>query len=219
MCMVHSSFFCLARVFQDVPLWLRCVCCILLSSVAIAQADVSLFIMADDLETRHGCMLRQPPYNAQTSWYQMKNALAARRPPIKVSTQVMRSWWDTYRGEAGESSQSSSSMTAIQLQYQYGEMLKESPWNSFSSAYVLHKALAGRQPAIKVSYQAVRTWWGEYRLAIDSAVLTVQQLEDQYGDSIRHLAAEYPTSYKLTKALLTQTPPLCIDSIEVPKRK
>jgi hypothetical protein len=74
---------------------------------------------ADDLEKRHGCMLRQPPYNAQTSWYQMKNALAARRPPIKVSTQVMRSWWDTYRGEAGESSQSSSSMTAIQLQYQY----------------------------------------------------------------------------------------------------
>ena len=175
--------------------------------------------MADELETRHGCMLRQPPYNAQTSWYQMKNALAARRPPIKVSTQVMRSWWDTYRGEAGVSSQSSSSMTAIQLQYQYGEMLKESPWNSFSSAYVLHKALAGRQPAIKVSHQAVRTWWGEYRLAIDSAVLTVQQLEDQYGDRIRHLAAEYPTSYKLTKALMSQTSLLCIDSIEVPRRK
>ena len=146
MCMLHS-----------------CVVC------SPAQAEVLLAIMvssADDLEKQHGCMLRQPPYNAQTSWYQMKNALAARRPPIKVSTQVMRSWWDTYRGEAGGSSQSSSSMTAIQLQYQYGEMLKESPWNSFSSAYVLHKALAGRQPAIKVSYQAVRTWWGEYRLAM-----------------------------------------------------
>lgn len=41
-------------------LCLRCVCCILLSSVAIAQAEVLLAIMAssaDDLEKRHGCML------------------------------------------------------------------------------------------------------------------------------------------------------------------
>ena len=42
------------------------------------------------------------------------------------------------------------------------------------------------------------------------AVACAQDLEERYGDSIRHLALEYPTAFKLCSALRKREPPLCV---------
>jgi hypothetical protein len=56
-------------------------------------------------------------------------------------------------------------VNAKQLQLRYGQLLQQPPWNTYGSAYILHKELQARKPPIDVSHQAVRTWWQKYRIS------------------------------------------------------
>ena len=63
---------------------------------------------------------------------------------------------------------------------------------------MLHKALTERRPPIVVTHGTVKEWVKKYKVAGDAEPLkSAQDFEDKYGDSIRHLAVEYPTAYKL----------------------
>ena len=91
-----------------------------------------------------------------------------------------------------------SKLTARELQEQYGDVLASAPLCECSSASRLHTALSARQPPVEVSLGAVRIWWDKYKLPEGAETVTSDQdLEDRFGDSIRHLALEYPTSFKL----------------------
>ena len=41
-------------------------------------------------------------------------------------------------------------------------------------------------------------------------VTSAAELEELYGDTIRHYAVEYPTAFKLCKVLRERSPPICI---------
>ena len=104
-----------------------------------------------------------------------------------------------------------SKLTASQLQEQYGDVLASAPFRDCASAYLLQRALASRQPPVEVSLGAVTVWWGSYRVPEGAVtVASAQELEETYGDSIRHVGLEHPTAYKLRKALRQRAPPLCI---------
>ena len=110
---------------------------------------------------------------------------------------------------------SSSGLSAKELQEQYGDVLAQPPLSDSPSPYLLHQALTTRQPPIPVSYAAVRTWYGKYRVAPGAqSVATAKDLEEKYGHSIRHLAVQNNTPYKLCKALRLLDPPLHVqDSV------
>ena len=104
-----------------------------------------------------------------------------------------------------------SKLTARELQEQYGDVLASAPFRDCSSPVFLHGALASRDPLVEVSIGAVRMWWDKYKLPEGAETVTsAQDLEHRFGDGIRHLAREYPTSFKLCKALRKREPPLCI---------
>ena len=101
--------------------------------------------------------------------------------------------------------------TALQLEAKYGAELARPPLSDASSPYRLRAALAARKPPVDISEQLAKTWFKKYRLP-DGAlrVNSATDLEDQYGESIRHLSHEYPTGYKLSEALRQRTPPLYV---------
>ena len=90
-----------------------------------------------------------------------------------------------------------------------GTLLASDEWRQYSSPFLLHKALV--KQGIEVSHAAVKTWWGKHRVAEGSVrALTVQEVETQYGDQLRALAVEQNSAYKLCKAALSLSPPLCM---------
>jgi len=81
-----------------------------------------------------------------------------------------------------------SSLTGDQLEHQYGEMLRSAPWCDCSSARVLHGALTSRDPPVDVSLQSVTVWWGKYNIPAGARTASsALELEERYGDGIRHL--------------------------------
>ena len=104
-----------------------------------------------------------------------------------------------------------SSITSADLEKQHGAMLRQTPWNQYGSPDLLHRALMARQPPLKVSQQAVRVWYNKYNIPPGAETpSTAQELEERCGDSIRHLALECRTSFRLCKALREKEPPVCI---------
>ena len=104
-----------------------------------------------------------------------------------------------------------SSLTGDQLEHQYGEMLRSAPWCDCISAAILHGALTSRDPPVDVSLKAMRVWWGKYNIPAGAETASsALELEERYGDGIRHFALEYPTAFKLGRALREREPPLCI---------
>ena len=58
----------------------------------------------------------------------------------------------------------------------------------------------------------VKQWWMKYRVSEGTIRLTTAaELERQYGATIKNYAVEYPTAFKLCKALRDRDPPICID--------
>ena len=58
---------------------------------------------------------------------------------------------------------------------------------------------------------AVTVWWGKYNIPAGARTASsALELEERYGDGIRHLSVEYRTAFKLCKALREQDPPLCV---------
>ena len=53
-------------------------------------------------------------------------------------------------------------LTAAQMQEQYGDLLRQSPYADTTSPYLLHKALTQRKPHSAVSHGAVKQWWTQY---------------------------------------------------------
>ena len=103
-----------------------------------------------------------------------------------------------------------SKLTARELQEQYRDVLASAPLCECSSAIILHGALVSRQPLVEISLGAVRIWWGKHKIPEGAETVTsAQDLEGRHGDSIRHLALECPTSFKLCSALRKRDPPLC----------
>ena len=84
-----------------------------------------------------------------------------------------------------------SKLTASELHAQCGELLSQPPFSEASTARVLHGALPSRQPPVEVSVGAVTIWWGKYKSAKGAeTVPSAQDLEERYGDSIRHLGVK-----------------------------
>ena len=103
------------------------------------------------------------------------------------------------------------SLNASELQTLHGDVLGMAPLADAPTPFMLHAALVGMSPPITVTYATVRTWWSKYKLAIGTtSVATAQALEDQHGDSIRHLTVDNATAYKLCKALRERSPPLFV---------
>ena len=106
---------------------------------------------------------------------------------------------------------SHSCLTAQQLQEQYGQLLAEPRFQQCSTGYLLAQALMQNQPPIRVSAKAASVWLSKHRLPEDARVIdNAEDLEQEYGESIRHLSVEYPTAYKLSRALREREPPVCI---------
>ena len=107
-----------------------------------------------------------------------------------------------------------SKLTALDLQEQYGDVLTSAPFRDCASPFLLRGALASRDPPVEVSLGVVTMWWTKYKLPEGAVTVTsAQDLEQRFGDSIRHLALEYPTAFKLCKALRSRVPPLCISDM------
>ena len=106
-------------------------------------------------------------------------------------------------------------LNARELQEQYGELLCQPPYQQCSTGYILQQALASRQPPIPVSVQVATVWLMKYRVPEGAqTVSSAQDLEERYGDTIRHLGLEYPSAYKFCRALREMEVPVCIsDSI------
>ena len=79
----------------------------------------------------------------------------------------------------------------------------------FCSHQYLWTALKNHQPPIEVSEGVVKTWWNKHRVNTGPK-LTAEQLNEQYGDIARTLAAEHTTSYRLTSALQKNVPPIFV---------
>ena len=79
----------------------------------------------------------------------------------------------------------------------------------FCSHQYLWTALKNHQPPIEVSEGVVKTWWQKHRVNTGPK-LTAEQLNEQYGDIARTLAAEHTTSYRLTGALQKHVPPIFV---------
>ena len=110
------------------------------------------------------------------------------------------------------------SLSSQQLHDKYADLLLEAPFSQATSPYLLHKALTERRPPIAVSHAAVKHWWKTYKVSGGAEPLkSAQELEEKYGDSIRHLAVEYPSAYKLSRALEQRDPPIFVsDGIAKP---
>ena len=99
-------------------------------------------------------------------------------------------------------------LTAKRLQEQHGELLQEQ-YADVGSPYLLHRALTGRDPPIRISYAAVRTWFAKYRVNTgDQCAKNAEELDEKYGDILRASAVENSSSYKLCSALRCRDPPL-----------
>ena len=84
------------------------------------------------------------------------------------------------------------------------------PLSETISERYLHNALTAlTNPRISVSESVVRTWWKRYRNAdAPQGPGSAKELEELHGDSIRPLAVEHPTAYRLCKALRDRDPPI-----------
>ena len=78
-----------------------------------------------------------------------------------------------------------------------------------STARTLRRALEERRPPVWVSEGVLKMWFSTQ--ASPPGTVTVSsaaELEKQYGDVVRALAAIHASAYKLCRAMLTATPPL-----------
>ena len=103
-------------------------------------------------------------------------------------------------------------INAVELNRRFAVLLAEPPYVEAKTPYWLHHYLTRRVPPVPVSMGTVKQWWMKYKVTEGSIRLTTAaELHEKYGESILHMAAEYPTAFKLCKALRDRDPPICID--------
>ena len=110
------------------------------------------------------------------------------------------------------------SLTAKELQDQYGDLLQQTHFSECPSAYLLHSALSRRTPPIHVSMGAVKTWCQKYKHGnVQFSVSSCKELHEKYGDLVNVLAVNSPSAYLLVRALRDREPAVYI-SDEVAKQ-
>ena len=68
-----------------------------------------------------------------------------------------------------------------------------------------------RQPPIVVSSAAVKVWWGKHKvMAGTEGIQSAKRLEELHGDSIRPIALEHNSAYKLCRVLSQRQPPIFV---------
>ena len=98
--------------------------------------------------------------------------------------------------------------SALELQTKYSELLTQAPYVDAHSPFLLHKVLS---TSFRITAGVVKQWWSKYRVSEGEVRLTsAAELEELYGETIRHYALEHPTAFKLCKALRERSPPICI---------
>ena len=108
------------------------------------------------------------------------------------------------------------SLNAAELQYQYGFLLLQPPCSDATSPYLLHQTLKRREGILSemspiiVSLGAVKVWWTKYKEDSPLDALNAHELESRYGERVRSLVADNPTSYKLCRAMRRLLPPVYV---------
>ena len=93
-------------------------------------------------------------------------------------------------------------MNANQLHTRYGSILEAEPFVSCATAHLLHEEFLKKYPGIDIGVQAFKTWEKKHRLpAGATSVSSAAELDTKHGDTIRHLAAQYPRGFTLCKEL------------------
>ena len=134
-----------------------------------------------ELEAKYGSELGRPPLSEASSPYRLRIALAARNPSIKVSEQLVKTWYTKYRVPAD----AEKLPNATVLEDKYGESIRHMV-HEYPTGYKLSEALRQRTPPLYVTRQICDTWLSKYRGAV--AVTNVDNaghLELLYGDRIR----------------------------------
>ena len=104
------------------------------------------------------------------------------------------------------------SLTAKELQDQYGDLLQQTHLSEYPSAYFLHSALSRRTPPIHVS------WYQKYKHGnVQFSVSSCKELHEKYRDLVNVLAVNSPSAYLLVRALRNREPAVYI-SDEVAKQ-
>ncbi len=84
--------------------------------------------------------------------------------------------------------------SALELQTKYSELLRQAPYADAHSPFLLHKVLS---TSFRITAGVVKQWWSKYRVSEGEVrVTSAAELEELYGDTIRHYAVEYPTAFK-----------------------
>ena len=78
---------------------------------------------AAELQQLHGAELARPPLSELQTWYQLHQALEARRPRIHTTLQAVRTWWGKYHSAPDGSGQRIDNVEM--LESQYGDSLRE----------------------------------------------------------------------------------------------
>ncbi len=93
-------------------------------------------------------------------------------------------------------------MNADQLHTKYGAALAAEPFVACTSARQLWNQFRLTYPHIAIGEQPFKTWLARHKLPQGAtSVSTAAELEEKHGDTIRHLAAEYPRGFTLCKEL------------------
>ena len=101
-----------------------------------------------------------------------------------------------------------SRLTAAQFELQYGELVRREH-AEHSTARTLRRALEERRPPVRVSEGVLKVWFAKQAAPPDTVIVSsAAELDEQYGEVVRSLAATHASAYKLCRAMLTATPPL-----------
>ncbi len=140
---------------------------------------------ADQLEATYGDEVRQLAL-IHTTARRLKGALEERRPPLYYTDGVLKQWLQKYgSGSSHATLRTNATLSAKELQEQYGEILQEEARES-PTAYKLQKALARRSPSLHVSEAALKQWFAKYHKSEQYVkVITAARLELEYGAKIR----------------------------------
>ena len=102
-------------------------------------------------------------------------------------------------------------LTARQLHERYGELLSSPPFSEAQSYRVLHRMLSQHSEPIQVTPKTVQVYLSKYRVAAGAVTVdSAEDLEQRFGDGIRHLSLEYKTSFRLCNALREWSTPIVV---------
>ena len=93
-------------------------------------------------------------------------------------------------------------MNADQLQVKYGDVLPRTPFLSCDTARLLSNKFKEVYPSISIGEQSFKTWMAKHRLPPRVVrVSTAAELDENHGEWMRRLAAEYPTGFIFCRGL------------------